>query len=70
MSAYREVELRCDAFPGDPYGCTWQIFDRTATRARRDARSHGWATGLPGGRDLCPDHRPAVGAQPEETTDG
>lgn len=57
MSAYREVELRCDGIPDDPYGCDPAIYARNARLARRYARSRGWATNLPGGRDLCPTHR-------------
>jgi hypothetical protein len=59
VSAHREVELRCDGIPGEPYGCSNVIYSRTAERCRRDAREGGWRTNLPGGRDLCPRHREA-----------
>lgn len=66
MSVYREVELRCDGRPGDPYGCEPAIYAKTGHQARQEARAAGWLTGALGGKDYCSDHRPrlAAGAQP------
>jgi hypothetical protein len=57
MSTYREVELRCDGVPNDPFGCNASVFAHTAFAARRDAREEGWRVGLKGGRDFCPKHK-------------
>lgn len=59
MTAYAEYELRCDAIPGDQFGCLTVVFGFTAKQARADAREDGWRVALPGGRDLCPKHRQA-----------
>lgn len=52
MTAVRYVALWCDA-----KDCEQETgFEPNASQARRLARLDGWATGLPGGRDLCPWH--------------
>jgi hypothetical protein len=51
-----EVELYCDGVPH--YGCnTNPIFHKTGVLARAEARSNGWLTNAPGGKDYCPEHR-------------
>ena len=67
MSVYREVELRCDGIATDRYGCDPAIYDKTAAKARRQARREGWLVNQPGGRDFCERHRPRRAALPEET---
>lgn len=62
MSAYVEVELRCDGVEGDPFGCDETIFDGSATRARVIASERGWLTARRGGKDYCPKHRPRAGS--------
>jgi len=59
MTTYTEIELRCDGVEGDPYGCDDVIYDLTATRARKTAADRGWLTAQRGGKDYCPEHRPA-----------
>jgi hypothetical protein len=56
MTASALVTIWCD---GDDcvQWCTATGVDRTAAESRRAAKRVGWAVGLPGGRDLCPDCR-------------
>lgn len=59
MSVYTEVELCCDG-AGGPFDCdTPPIFAKTGVAARIEARSSGWLVGVKGGKDFCPQHRPA-----------
>lgn len=56
MSAYREIELRCDGGEG-PYDCEPPIHHFTAEKARKEARESGWLVSQTGGKDYCPEHR-------------
>lgn len=57
MTAYTEIELRCDGMPG-PFDCDNVIHHRTITRARAEARRAGWRVQCEGGgKDYCPEHR-------------
>jgi hypothetical protein len=64
MTAYTEIELRCDGVEGDPFGCDAVVYDGTATRARVVAGERGWLTARRGGKDLCPKYRPRRAAEP------
>lgn len=59
MTAYTEVELRCDGIEGDPFGCEAIIHAGNVTAARVTATRQGWLVNLRGIRrkDLCPDHK-------------
>jgi len=69
MSLHPEVELVCDGAPTQ-FSCDWMppIHAKTGARARVFAAKNGWLTAQPGGKDYCPDHRPAA-ALPEERTE-
>lgn len=59
MSVTRAVEIRCDGLTRNRVRCdrAWTDYG-TAAEVRSNMRlSGGWATGLPGGIDLCPEHR-------------
>lgn len=56
MSITREVTIWCDGGPG-PYDCGRFYTADSAAVARAEATGLGWRTGLPGGRDLCPEHK-------------
>ena len=64
MTARRYATIWCDGVADGGFDCGDQVFGDNATRARHEARAGGWLVGLPGGRDLCPEH---VG-QRDETT--
>jgi hypothetical protein len=61
MTAYTEVELRCDAYvaDGDPFGCNTIVFSNTVVQARAAAAEQGWRVNLRGTecKDLCPAHK-------------
>lgn len=55
MTATRDVTIWCDGVDGR-YPCVcWDMGD-DAKSVRATLRREGWLVGLPGGRDLCPDH--------------
>jgi hypothetical protein len=58
------VTIWCDGLESEEEGCVaWTGGDaKTAAQARRGATREGWLCGLPGGRDLCPTHRPQKGS--------
>lgn len=58
MSVTSLVYLHCDDPDCDEVFTPDSEPGDTGTSQRRDARADGWAVALPGGRDLCPDHRP------------
>lgn len=59
MSVNREVQLSCDGGV-TAYECdTASVVSQTAAQARTEARERGWLVGQPGGKDYCPEHRPA-----------
>lgn len=70
VTASNYVTLWCDQGPtdDDPYPCLEWYGGHTATAkdTRRDARVHGWAVALPGGRDLCPLHTRARAVEADQ----
>ncbi len=54
MTAYPQIELRCDGGPG-PYDCEPPIYETTLARAESTALKQGWIK--EGWKHLCPDHQ-------------
>lgn len=63
MTAYTEVELRCDGIAGDPFGCEAKVYGKSIAATRAAANEQGWLVNLRGilRKDLCPDHRSGDG---------
>jgi len=62
MSISIEVAVECDGLP--QWGCPARIHHKNGAMARREARALGWRTGLPGGKDFCPDHTHLIAIPP------
>jgi hypothetical protein len=56
MTATGLVTIWCDGKRPDGTDCGWHVVGDSAAEIRRDMRGGGWLVGLPGGRDLCPEH--------------
>ena len=64
MTAVRYVTVWCDGVQPGGHDCGDEASGHSAKDARENAKASGWLVSLPGGRDLCPDHRD----QRDETT--
>lgn len=64
MSIIRVVHVYCDGTASDGGPCDLMVrgTDATAAFTRAEMRTHGWVTGLPGGKDYCPEHKDQIKA--------
>jgi hypothetical protein len=59
VSVIRVVHIACDGTEADAGPCDlmYRGTDATASFTRAEMRKLGWATGCPGGKDFCPEHK-------------
>lgn len=69
MSVTREVTVWCDYTVDNGNYCgAWATGTDGARQLRRELSLCNWATGLPGGKDYCPEHRESVTSTPRTAT--